>query len=49
MNIPIAHAGHWLVNVLYIMPLVIVLGVLAYQGMRDRKHGKPERAEIPKP
>lgn len=37
---PIAHAGHWLVNLLYVAPLVIVVGVLAWQSMKDRRRAK---------
>jgi hypothetical protein len=34
---PLAHAGHWLVNVLYLAPLIIVLLALGYQALRDRR------------
>ncbi|MBW3607038.1 MAG: hypothetical protein KY463_01565 [Actinobacteria bacterium] len=37
---PIAHAGHWLVNVLYVAPLLVVIGVLAWQSMKDRRRVK---------
>lgn len=39
-ELPIAHTGHWLVNLLYVMPLVIAVGVLATQSWRDRRHEK---------
>ena len=35
--LPLAHAGHWLVNVLYLVPLVIVVAMLGISTMRDRK------------
>ena len=34
---PLAHAGHWLVQLLYVAPLVIVVGVLGYQALKDRR------------
>lgn len=37
---PIAHAGHWLVNVLYVAPLLIAVGVLGWQSMKDRRQTK---------
>ena len=35
--VPIAHAGHWLVNLLYLVPLVVVIGMLMVSSMRDRR------------
>ena len=34
---PIAHAGHWLINLLYVAPLLIAVGVLGWQSMKDRR------------
>ena len=40
---PIAHAGHWLINVLYVAPLLVAVGVLGWQSMKDRRNrdGEP--------
>ena len=35
--ITLAHAGHWLVGSLYLVPVVILVGVLFVQGRRDRR------------
>ncbi|HEX2129530.1 MAG TPA: hypothetical protein VHF58_09975 [Solirubrobacterales bacterium] len=35
--LPLAHAGHWLVYVLYAVPVVIVLGSIALTMVRDRR------------
>ena len=35
----IAHAGDWLVSVLYIVPLLVVVGMLAVSAIRDRRRG----------
>jgi uncharacterized membrane protein SirB2 len=42
--LPLAHAGHWLVNVLYLVPLVIVVGMLAVSSIRDRRAEAAEAA-----
>lgn len=40
----LAHAGHWLVSLLYVAPVLIVVAVLALQSVRDRRrtHGDDE-------
>ena len=38
---PIAH-GHWAVQLLYVLPLVIAVGVLGYQALKDRRALKRE-------
>jgi hypothetical protein len=48
MALPIAHAGHWAINLLYVAPLLIAIGVLGYQTRKDRRAlkregGVPER------
>jgi|GEM_PF-894886 len=44
MALPIAHAGHWAINLLYVAPLLIAVGVLAYQSRKDRRELKREGA-----
>lgn len=34
---PLAHAGHWLIYVLYAVPLLIVLGSIVVTVRRDRR------------
>jgi len=34
---PIAHAGHWLVNLAYIAPLLFLGGVVAWGKLKDRR------------
>ena len=36
-----AHAGHWLVNVAYIAPLVVLLGVVGWGKLKERRGQKP--------
>jgi hypothetical protein len=42
-TLPIAHAGHWITGLLYLVPLVIVVAMLAFTSMRDRR---AEAAEL---
>ncbi len=37
MILPIAHAGHWAINLLYVAPLLVAVGALAYQARKDRR------------
>ena len=46
---PLAHVGHWAVNLLYVAPLVIAVGVLGYQSMKDRRRLKREGGEERRP
>jgi hypothetical protein len=41
-----AHAGHWAVDLLYAMPVILLVGLL----IRDRiKHGGEEDGDAPQP
>jgi hypothetical protein len=42
--LPIAHAGHWAVDLLYVAPLLVAVGVLGWQSMRDRRALKADPA-----
>lgn len=37
MELPLAHAGHWLVYVLYGLPIAIVLGSIAVNLVLQRR------------
>lgn len=41
MTLPIAHAGHIFVDLLYLAPLLVVLGALGLSALRDRRRGPP--------
>ena len=45
--LPIAHAGHWIADLLYILPLAIALGFLALQSIRDKRRDETEADEAP--
>jgi len=47
--LPIAHAGHWAINLLYVAPLVIAVGVLSVQSMKDRRKVKSGEREGRRP
>lgn len=42
--IPIAHAGHWLASLLYLVPVALLGGGIGYQRMMDRRTAR-ERAD----
>jgi hypothetical protein len=33
----LAHAGHWLVNLAYIAPLIVLVGAIVAGKLRDRR------------
>ena len=43
LGVPLAHAGHWLLSLLYLAPVLIVALVLAWQGRRH--DGEPDEGE----
>lgn len=45
MIVPLAHAGHWFVGLLYLAPVVIVIGVLLVQSWRDRRSDRAEESD----
>jgi hypothetical protein len=44
----LAHAGHWLAGLLYLAPVVIVVGALVFQSWKDKRLG-PEEREADRP
>ena len=42
MIVPLAHAGHWLVSLAYIAPLLFLVGVILVGKIRDRRSGGPD-------
>jgi len=45
----IAHAGHWVVNLLYVAPLLVAVGVLSYQSVKDRRQVRREGGDARRP
>ena len=46
----LAHAGHWLVQLIYLVPLLVLVGVIVAGRIRDRRDAaheavRPERDE----
>lgn len=40
---PVAHVGHWLANLLYLLPVLVLAGGIAYQRIADRKARAADR------
>jgi hypothetical protein len=43
--IVLAHAGHWLVSLAYLAPLLFLVGVILVGKIRDRRAGPREPNE----
>jgi hypothetical protein len=41
----LAHAGHWIAGLLYLAPVLIVVGALLLQSWKDRRAGDGEGRE----
>ena len=44
---PVAHVGHWLANLLYLLPVVVLAGGIAYQRIADRKARAADQSAKP--
>ncbi len=40
MTLPLAHAGHWLVETLYLLPVIVVVGWMSVRALLDRRRAK---------
>ena len=40
---PLAHAGHWAAQILYLMPVLAMIGALAWAKLRERRHTDQDR------
>ena len=38
-----AHAGHWLVQLIYLVPLAVLVGVIVVSKVRERREPHEER------
>jgi len=45
----LAHAGHWLVQLIYLAPLVVLVGVIVAGRMRDRREAAHEQVRDAEP
>ncbi len=49
MTVPVAHAGHWLVETLYIAPVVVIVTWISIKALLDRRREKRQPAGEPPP
>lgn len=45
MDLPLAHAGHYLIGLLYMLPVVVLGLALLWQRRRDARAGDIDRNE----
>lgn len=41
--LPLAHAGHWFVSLLYLAPVVLIVSMLAVSSRRDKRAEAAEK------
>ena len=39
MTLPLAHAGHWLVEIMYVMPVLAIVVWISIRAIIDRRRG----------
>ncbi len=44
-----AHAGHWLVQLIYLVPLAVLVGVIVAGRIRDRREAANEQVRDAEP
>jgi hypothetical protein len=49
MTVPPAHVGHWLAELMYVAPVVIIVGWLSVRALMDRRRERAEEREQPGP
>jgi hypothetical protein len=49
MSLVIAHAGHWLVQIVYATPLIVMLGFFTVGYFRQRRDGRSKRKSQDEP
>ena len=37
---PLAHAGHWIADLLYVLPVVVVVGWISIRALLDRRRAR---------
>lgn len=43
----LAHAGHWLVNVIYVAPVILIVGWIGITSLRDRRRERRQGGSRP--
>jgi hypothetical protein len=39
MTLPLAHAGHWLAQMAYVMPVIVIVVWISVRALLDRRRG----------
>jgi hypothetical protein len=45
MIFPLAHVGHWLAELMYVAPVVVIVGWLSVRALLDRRRERAEEEE----
>jgi hypothetical protein len=46
MTLPLAHVGHWIVNLLYVAPILVIVVALVVQRLRAREDEDEEPRQV---
>ena len=46
---PVAHAGHWLAEVLYLGPVIVIVGWISIKALLDRRRGDADEPPVAAP
>ena len=49
MTLVLAHAGHWLVQLLYVVPVLFVVAAIVWSKIQERREEAEEREAEPDP
>jgi ABC-type transport system involved in Fe-S cluster assembly fused permease/ATPase subunit len=45
--IPLAHFGHWYVQILFVAPVVLLVGALSFQSWRENRRRRKKESPAP--
>jgi hypothetical protein len=45
---PLAHAGHWIASLLYVVPVAVIVGALWWQSWREKRQARDGGPTPPK-
>lgn len=49
MFVPLAHPGHWLADLMYVAPVIAIVGWIGVKSIMDRRRGDaPEDEPVPR-
>ena len=44
---PLAHFGHWYIQILFVAPVLVLVGALSFQGWRENRQRRKKESPTP--